>query len=81
MKPIRKEQIVFDLQLGGIQRGDVVMMHSALSSIGYVEGGADTVIDAVLEAIGPEGTFAVSTMSFHNPFDAATDPSTVGIIS
>lgn len=81
MKPIRKEQIVFDLQLGGIQRGDVVMMHSALSSIGYVEGGADAVIDAVLEAIGPEGTFAVSTMSFHNPFDAATDPSTVGIIS
>lgn len=81
MKFITKEQIVFALELGGIQKGDVVLMHSALSNIGYVEGGADTVIDAVLEAVGSEGTFAVSTMSFNNPFDAAMDPSTVGIIS
>ena len=81
MKTITKEDIVFALTLGGIQKGDVILMHSALSSIGYVEGGADTVIDAVLETIGPEGTFAVSTMSFNNPFDPKTDSSTVGIIS
>lgn len=81
MKPITKEQIVFALQLGGIQKGDVILMHSALSSIGFVEGGADAVIDAVLEAVGPEGTFAVSTMSFEQPFDPETSPSTVGIIS
>lgn len=81
MKTITKEQILFDLQLGGIKKGDVVLMQSALSSIGYVEGGADAVIDAVLEAIGPEGTFAVSTMSFENPFDPENSPSEVGIIS
>lgn len=81
MKPITKEQIVFDLQLGGIQKGDVILMHSALSSIGFVEGGAETVIDAVLEAVGPEGTFAVSTMNGTHPFDAENAPSTVGIIS
>ena len=44
MKTITKEQILFDLQLGGIKKGDVVLMQSALSSIGYVEGGADAVI-------------------------------------
>lgn len=81
MRTIEKEDIVFALELGGIRHGDVVLMHSAMSSIGQVNGGADTVIDAVLEAVGPEGTFAVSTMSFHNPFDAEKDPSTVGIIS
>lgn len=81
MKSITKDQIVYALRLGGIHHGDVVLMHSALSSIGYVEGGADAVIDAVLEAVGPDGTFAVSTMAFDNPFDPATSPSTVGIIS
>ena len=81
MNVVTKEQIVYSLKLGGIQEGDVVLMHSALSAIGYVEGGADTVIDAVLEAVGPTGTFAVSTMAFNHPFDAANNPSTVGIIS
>ena len=81
MRSVTKEQIVYTLKLGGIENGDVVLMHSALSAIGHVEGGADAVIDAVLEAVGPDGTFAVSTMSFTNPFDAEKDPSTVGIIS
>ncbi len=81
MKPVTKEQIVFSLQLAGIEKGDVVMMHSALSSIGFVEGGAETVVDAVLEAVGPEGTFAVSTMNGAHPFDPVNAPSTVGIIS
>ena len=81
MKPITKQDIVFALKLGGIKEGDIVLMHSALSSIGQVEGGADTVIDAVLEAVGESGTFAVSTMAFNHPFDAENDRSTVGIIS
>lgn len=81
MNPVTKEQIVFALQLGGIEKGDVVLMHSALSSIGYVEGGAETVVDAVLEAVGPEGTYAVSTMNGSHPFDPENAPSTVGIIS
>ena len=81
MKPIAKQDIVFALKLGGIKEGDIILMHSALSSIGKVEGGADTVIDAVLEAVGESGTFAVSTMAFNHPFDAENDRSTVGIIS
>ena len=62
MKTITREQITFALRLGGIQKGDIVLMHSALSSIGPVEGGADAVIDAVLDAVGEEGTFAVSIL-------------------
>ena len=51
MRTITKEDICFSLKLGGIAKGDVVLMQSALSSIGHVEVGADTVIDAVLEAL------------------------------
>ena len=81
MKPVTKEQIVYSLTLGGIQKGDIVLMHSALSSIGFVDGGADTVIDAILEAVGEEGIFAVSTMAFNHPYDPENDKSPVGIIS
>lgn len=81
MKTIGKEQIVFSLKLMGIVPGDVVFVHSALSSIGNVYGGADTVIDALLEAVGESGTVAVSTLSFDHPFCAETTPTGVGAIS
>ena len=81
MRTITKEDVKFSLELGGIGRGDTVLMQSALSAVGKIEGGADAVIDAVLETIGPEGTFAVVTMTFHHPFDAENDPSVVGVIS
>ena len=32
------------------------MLHSSLSSLGWVEGGAATVVEAFLDAMGPEGT-------------------------
>ena len=53
---ISKEQISQDLQSLGVRRGDAVMMHSSLSAIGQVEGGAEAALDGVLGAIGPEGT-------------------------
>ena len=34
--PIDKERIIFSLGLMGIQKGDVIIVHSSLTSIGYV---------------------------------------------
>ncbi len=81
MRSVTKEQIKVSLSLIGIEAGDVVFMHSALSAPGVVEGGADAVIDAFLEVLGENGTLAVSTLSFDSPFDAKTSPSAVGLIS
>ncbi|MEG2377234.1 MAG: AAC(3) family N-acetyltransferase, partial [Clostridia bacterium] len=82
MKNVTGKQIAFELSLCGISSGDVVLMHSSLSSIGHVEGGADTVIDAMLDVIGPSGTFAVSTLSNNGePFDPDNTPSGVGRVS
>ena len=66
----------------GIVPGDTLLLHSALTAIGGVEGGADAVIDAFLETIGEEGTLVMSTLTgWFAPFDAATSPSAVGYLS
>lgn len=73
----------------GIKRGDHVLTHSSLKSIGHVEGGAATVIAALREAIGDEGTavFPAHTWGRNqtpdNPpaFDARSSRSVVGLIS
>ncbi|MFE3864857.1 aminoglycoside N(3)-acetyltransferase [Streptomyces goshikiensis] len=45
----------------GIQAGMTLIMHSSLSSLGWVEGGATTVVDSLRTALGPSGTLTVPT--------------------
>lgn len=54
-----KEEIIAGLKEIGLKKRDIVILHSSLSSLGYVEGGADTVIDAFLDVLGKEGTLIV----------------------
>ncbi len=60
---VDKEDIKGGLEKLGLKKGDVVGVHSSLSSFGYVEGGADTVIDALLETVGEEGSIVMPTYS------------------
>jgi len=55
------EDIVIDLKKIGIKQGDIILVHSSLKKIGFVIGGANTVIDAILEVIGTEGTLVIPT--------------------
>jgi aminoglycoside 3-N-acetyltransferase len=58
----------------GLAPGDAVLVHSSLSSLGYVEGGADAVIDALLGAVGPDGTVLVPTLTGSQGLDADHPP-------
>ena len=58
---ISREELVADLGRLGIEKGDVLFLHSSLKSLGYVEGGAKTVIEALSDSIGPAGTLIVPT--------------------
>jgi aminoglycoside N3'-acetyltransferase len=70
----------------GVAPGDVVFFHSSLASLGYVEGGAETVIEGFLEAVGPCGTLAVPVFNLiagdrKAAWNVKTCPSTVGLVT
>lgn len=65
----------------GIQRGDVLIIHSAFAAVGEVEGGTDAMLDALLGAIGEEGTLIFPTFTDVDvPFSVENSKSTTGIL-
>ena len=87
MNGLRRSDIAAALTSLGVVAGDVLFVHSSLSSIGYVEGGADTVVDAFLDVLEAEGTLVVPTFILDRPsepspvFDPRRDPSGMGRIT
>ena len=49
-----KEALVKSLKAAGVAPDKDLLVHSAMSSIGYVEGGPATVVAALLELVGTE---------------------------
>ncbi len=56
-----QHEIALGLKTLGLKAGDIVLLHSSLSSLGHVEGGADAVIDAFLAVLGASGTLVAPT--------------------
>ncbi len=67
----------------GLQPGTIVMVHSSLSSLGPVSGGANAVIDALVEVLGQHGTLLMPTHPARDglAFDPDAIPSDMGVIS
>ncbi|MFD2671525.1 aminoglycoside N(3)-acetyltransferase [Marinicrinis sediminis] len=61
--PLTREMLLKELQALGVERGQVLMVHSSLSRLGYVVGGAVTVIEALIEAVGEQGTLVMPAQS------------------
>ncbi len=85
---VGKRDILEGVRKVGVQSGDVLLAHSSLKSFGSVDGGAETVIDALLEACGGKGTLVMPTFtwsSFHDKddalFDVVNTPSETGKIT
>ena len=85
---VTQEMLENNLAALGVQAGDLLVVHSSLSSLGWVEGGEHTVIEALLECLGPQGTLFMPALSlgYFGPrrppplFDPATTASVVGRI-
>lgn len=53
---ITRSRIVADLRSLGLTAGQTVMLHASVKAVGWVVGGPDVVLDALLEALTPQGT-------------------------
>jgi aminoglycoside 3-N-acetyltransferase len=61
--PITTERLVSDLDALGLSAGDTVLVHSSLSALGWVSGGAPVAVDALMSVITEEGTLVMPTHS------------------
>jgi len=83
---ITPNQIVSSLRGAGVAQGDPLVVHSALRSVGTVEGGAEALIEALIETIGPEGMLAMPAFNYTRPvpaphFDPLTTPGATGALT
>jgi aminoglycoside 3-N-acetyltransferase len=88
---ISKQQLIEDLKKIGIKEGDSVLVHSSLSKIGFVAGGAQAVIESIFETIGTSGTLLFPAfpakgrnkdhLEEHPFFDIKNTPSQMGKIT
>jgi len=66
-----KEIIIKQLKNLGLQNYSTVMVHSSMRSVGKLDGGADTLIDALLHTLGAQGNLLmVLGADDDEPFDA-----------
>jgi len=86
---VSKDRIMGDLRRIGVEEGDHVAVALSLKSVGYVAGGPEAFIDALLEAVGPKGTimmnahtqmFTVSDIPSDYIFDYRSTPTWTGLV-
>jgi len=92
LKPIDECQLIQELQTVDLPPKPVVVVHSSLKSLGFVEGGPEAVVNALVEVIVREagGTVMLPTFSIDGSmlqtleggrsFNAMTTPSNLGAI-
>ncbi|MBN1330333.1 MAG: AAC(3) family N-acetyltransferase [Candidatus Heimdallarchaeota archaeon] len=69
VSPITMKSLIRDFQNIGLKKGDIVIVHSSMSKIGWIAGGPETIVDALMAVITTKGTIVMPTMSTGN-----TDP-------
>ena len=68
----------------GVEAGGVLLVHAAFSSVGPVEGGPPGLVEALLAALGKDGTLVMPSMADDDdvPFDRSRSPCrTVGALA
>lgn len=85
--PHTREKLTQDLSNLGVSSGDILFIHSSFKSLGPVDGGVETVVGALEDAVGPEGLILMPSFNLvasekrAKTWNIETTPSTVGWIT
>jgi aminoglycoside 3-N-acetyltransferase len=60
---VTRDSVCAQLRALGVTPGETLLVHSSLSSLGWVCGGAVAVVQGLLDVLGPEGTLVVPTQT------------------
>lgn len=63
--PITVRTLISDLNTLGVKPGAILLVHSAMSALGWVCGGQVTVVEALMKVLTAEGTLIMPTHSSH----------------
>jgi len=79
------KELVSEFRNAGLSPGDSLIVHSSFRSLGPVDGGPETVIDALVQAVSPGGNVMFPTFNYTGNiaqpyFDPAVTPCLTGII-
>ncbi|MGR3873361.1 aminoglycoside N(3)-acetyltransferase [Streptomyces graminifolii] len=60
---VTRGTVAAQLRTLGVRPGETLLAHTSLSSLGWVCGGAVSLVQGVLDALGPDGTLVVPTQT------------------
>jgi aminoglycoside N3'-acetyltransferase len=61
--------LAWDLARLGVREGDTIMVHASLKAVGPVEGGPETIVAALLDAVGPAGNLLAYVSWDRSPYE------------
>ncbi len=76
---MNKNELIGEFKRIGITEGMELEVHSSLSSFGYIEGGAETVIEALIECVGECGSIFMPALRLSPPMELTEDDRNMGI--
>lgn len=82
-----RSDLIRDVRAAGVEAGDVLVVHSSLRRVGWIDGGPREMVRALEEVLTEEGTLVMPTFSFNMtgwdmpPFDPWRTSSRVGLLT
>lgn len=74
-----KQELIRSFREIGIEKGMTLEVHASLSSFGFVEGGADAVVDALMECVGEEGSIFMPALRLSKELELTEEDKCMGI--
>jgi len=73
-KIITKSDVAKAYTAAGVKSGAIIMVHMAMKPIGRLENGSDTLIEPLIDIVGPKGTIVMPTFTWYRMPTEFTKP-------